>query len=138
MIKVIDIQSPLLAKKMLKGREPTTPEEDVEKAFAIAAETAESKVFVGSFSGESAWERHSNGDELVQILDGSTAIIVYSGGIEQAVMLDKGMVTLIPRGLWHRFHSPGMNRHVYRLFHRLVILFGNIHHLLRPDQVRFQ
>lgn len=86
------------------GRRPTTSEDDMGDTFAVLAETAECGVYAGSFQGESAWERHANGDELVQILDGATRIrILGADGGETVLDMTKGMVTIVPRGSWHKF-----------------------------------
>jgi len=50
--------------------------------FAVAlAPFRDGNIFSAKFAGEGAWERHPNGDELVQIVDGSATLhIVRADG----------------------------------------------------------
>ena len=43
------------------------------------------KIFAGSFSGESKWERHSQADELVQVLDGAATLTILTADGPQAL-----------------------------------------------------
>ena len=48
-------------------------------------------VFTGKFAGESAWERHPNGDEIVQIVDGATTLHVMTADGPQSFALKAEM-----------------------------------------------
>jgi mannose-6-phosphate isomerase-like protein (cupin superfamily) len=54
------------------------------------------------FSGQTPWERHPDGDELLHILEGDVAITVLTddGPVETPVRA--GSLFIVPRGLWHR------------------------------------
>ncbi len=80
------------------------PEADA--AFATLAETRNGGVFAGSFEGESPWERHVNGDELVHVLDGETRLTILTGNDRTVLQMKAGMVTVVPQGCWHKFHAP--------------------------------
>jgi mannose-6-phosphate isomerase-like protein (cupin superfamily) len=57
------------------------------------------------FSGKDHWESHC-GDELIHILDGTATLeIVCDDGPPRSFVLRAGMMAVIPRGAWHRFHS---------------------------------
>ena len=101
-----DIRSMLAGTVPLADRSPDTAQDDINAAFAVVAETSQSKVFVGSFAGKSGWERHENGDELVHILEGKTELTVLLGKLKEVSSLRAGMVAIIPVGLWHRFDAP--------------------------------
>ena len=74
MIKAVDIKAELSGRPVLGARGKDTPEAEAREAFAVLAPFRDGSIFAGSFSGESPWERHQKGDELVQILEGATAV----------------------------------------------------------------
>lgn len=105
-IKAANIEEALSKLTLLEGRTANTPEEQSDAAFATLAPFDTGGVFAGSFSGESPWERHTAGDELVHILKGETKLIILTDKGEQILDLKGGMVTVVPRGHWHRFIAP--------------------------------
>ena len=106
MPKAIDIKAELTSKKHLSKRHVNMPEEEVGAAFARLAEYDEGGVFTGSFDGESPWERHSRGDELVHVLAGHTTLTILSEKGEDILELHAGMLTVVPKSCWHRFNAP--------------------------------
>ncbi len=58
------------------------------------------------FSGEGPWERHPNGDEIVQVVDGATTFHIMTDDGPQSYALKAGMVVIVPQGKWHRFEAP--------------------------------
>jgi quercetin dioxygenase-like cupin family protein len=68
-------------------------------------------------AGSSPWERHSNGDELLYVLDGEVEIEVIEGQESFKGTLRPGSLFVVPRGRWHQltarapvnimFSSPG-------------------------------
>ena len=105
MLKAVDIDSELRKLEFLEGRGPDTTTEQEDRAFSRLAEYRNGAVFAGGFSGESPWERHNNGDELVHILDGSTLLTIMTADGPQAFEMRKGMVIVVPEGRWHKFYS---------------------------------
>ena len=99
------ISEALAGKKMLTGRRPDMSEAEMAGTFATLVKTEDGGVFAGSFQGESAWERHSNGDELVQVIDGATRLTIMTKDGPQVLEMTAGMVTVVPQGCWHRFES---------------------------------
>ena len=106
MVKAVDIEKALAGLPVLHGRGPDTSEDEAGAAFATLAETQDGGVFAGSFDGDSPWERHPNGDELVQVLAGATTLTVLTDDGEQVLEMKGGMVTVVPQGCWHRFSAP--------------------------------
>ena len=106
MAKAVHIETELAGLPVLRGRRPDTPAEEADPAFATLAALGEGGVFAGSFEGESAWERHSKGDELVQILKGKTRLTLLTDAGPEVLEMSAGMLTVVPRGTWHRFHAP--------------------------------
>lgn len=106
MVKAVHIESELAKLPVLRDRKPDTPEEEAGKAFATLAEFGDGGLFAGRFEGESAWERHPNGDELVHILAGETRLTILTDEGPQVLEMTGGMLTVVPQGCWHRFHAP--------------------------------
>ncbi len=106
MVKAVDIEAELADLPVLRARSPETTEEEADAAFATLAPFREGGIFAGSFEGESPWERHRQGDELVQILKGATTLTVLTDEGESKLELKAGMLTVVPQGCWHRFEAP--------------------------------
>jgi quercetin dioxygenase-like cupin family protein len=73
--------------------------------FARLAAFNHGGLFVGRFTGRTPWERHRNGDELVQVLDGEVDLTVMTARGPIQTTLRAGAVVVVPRGLWHRQHA---------------------------------
>ncbi len=104
MTRAIDIEAELGKLKFLENR---TRFSDTAGTFARVAEYRDGAIFTGGFSGVSQWERHPNGDEIVQVLKGSTTIsLILPDGAEDRLEVKAGMFAVVPRGAWHQFHAP--------------------------------
>ena len=106
MIKAVNIKAELAERPVLYGRGKEATEAKAEAAFATLAPFRDGGIFAGSFSGDSPWERHQNGDELVHILDGATTLIIMTATGPQSFPMTAGMLIVVPQGHWHRFHAP--------------------------------
>lgn len=106
MIGIVDLKAEMAKLRMLRGRTPETPAAAREGAFAKLAPIRDGNVFLAKFSGESSWERHPNGDELVQIVEGATILHLMTAEGPQKLELKAGMVAIVPQGTWHRFEAP--------------------------------
>ncbi len=106
MPQAISIADALAGRPMLDNRRPDTPAEEAAPAFATLADFREGGIFTGRFRGESAWERHRMGDELVHVLEGATTLTILTDGGAVDLELKAGMLTVVPQGCWHRFRSP--------------------------------
>ncbi len=83
-----------------------TAEADVDAAFATLFPYRDGGIFVGSFQGDSGWEIHRAGDEIVQVLDGSTTLTIITDDGPEPVQMTAGSIIVVPRGCWHRFNAP--------------------------------
>ena len=74
MIAILDLKGTLGKMPMMRGRKPETTEAErkTSGAFVTLAPFRDGNVYCAKFSGDAAWERHPNGDEIVQIVDGAT------------------------------------------------------------------
>jgi mannose-6-phosphate isomerase-like protein (cupin superfamily) len=107
MITVIDLTAELAKLTMLRGRTPQTTSADRVGTSAQLAPYRDGAIFTTKFSGEGAWERHMQGDELVHILDGSATLdVVADDGPPTSFSVRAGTVAIVPQGAWHRFRSP--------------------------------
>jgi mannose-6-phosphate isomerase-like protein (cupin superfamily) len=105
-IRAVDVNAEVAGLPVLRDRRPATPADQVQAAFAVLAPYRDGGIFAGRFSGETAWERHRNGDELVQVLDGAAALTNMTDEGPQRFALSAGMLIVVPQGRWHRFEAP--------------------------------
>lgn len=108
MITIVDFAAELGKLAMLKGRTPqmTEVERKGTRAFATLTPFRDGNIFSAKFSGDGAWERHPNGDELVQIVEGATTLHVMTDDGPQSYALKAGMLAIVPQNTWHRFEAP--------------------------------
>ena len=106
MLTIIDHNAEIAKLRMLRGRTPETPESDRQGSFVRLAPYRDSAINAAKFSGEGPWERHINGDEIVQVVDGATTFHIMTEDGPQSYALKAGMVVIVPQGAWHRFEAP--------------------------------
>ncbi len=106
MPEAVNISDAIAALPVLRNRTPESQGPEVDAAFTELAKTQDGGVFAGSFEGESAWERHNNGDELVQVLKGEARLTILTGDGRTVLEMKAGMLTIVPQGCWHKFHAP--------------------------------
>ena len=106
MITVVDLKAEFSRLTMLKGRTPTSSEAEREGAFARLAPYRDGAIFSAKFAGTSAWERHPQGDEIVQIVDGATTLHLMTTEGRRSVALSAGMMAVVPQNTWHQFEAP--------------------------------
>ena len=106
MVKAVEIEAALAGLPVLRNRGPETTEQEADAAFTILAAFRDGGIFAGSFQGESPWERHSTGDELVHILAGETRLTILTNDGPRTLDMKAGMLIVVPQGCWHRFNAP--------------------------------
>ena len=106
MVDVIDLKAEFEKLTMLTGRTPTSTEGERAKAFGRVAQYRDGAIFTAKFAGKSAWERHPQGDEIVQIVDGTTTLHLIAAEGRQSLYLRAGMMAIVPRNAWHQFDAP--------------------------------
>ena len=92
--------------RFLENRTPDMSSEEREEAFARLCGYRDGALFVGYYAGNSEWERHPQGDEIVLVLEGSTTLYLLSGDEDEPVALYQGDLFVVPRNHWHRFETP--------------------------------
>lgn len=106
MIRAVDVRSVLATLPTLHSRSMGTPAEEARAAFAVLAPFRDGSIFAGSFDGETPWERHGKGDELVHVLDGAATLTIMAAEGPQSFELTAGTLVVVPQGHWHRFVAP--------------------------------
>jgi mannose-6-phosphate isomerase-like protein (cupin superfamily) len=108
MINILDLKATLAKMPMMRGRRPesTEAERKATGAFVTLAPYRDGNIYSAKFSGDASWERHPNGDELVQIIDGScTMHLMTDSGLESHEVA-AGTTVVVPQNTWHRFSAP--------------------------------
>ena len=90
----------------LPDRTPAGVDERSADAFKRLAAYRDGAIFVGHWAGRSEWERHTVGDEIVMIVEGTTTMFMLDGDTEHAATLRAGELVVVPKGTWHRFETP--------------------------------
>jgi len=93
-LTIIDLNAEMAKLKMLRGRTPETPEVDRHGSFVRLAPYRDSAINAAKFSGEGPWERHPNGDEIVQVVDGAVTFHIMTEDGPQSHALKAGMVVI--------------------------------------------
>lgn len=102
----ISVAASLDALSFLADRTPTTTEDDARDAFGRLADYRDGGIFVGHWAGASEWERHTVGDEIVQVVEGETTMFFLIDGVEHPATLTASDLVVVPQGTWHRFETP--------------------------------
>lgn len=107
MINVININEVAESQTPIVNRGPHTTETEVFQAFSSLGkgDFKDADIFLGSFDGNAGWERHPKGDELVQIIAGTTEFDIIIDDEIQTLELSGGNVVIVPKACWHRFRS---------------------------------
>lgn len=101
----IDIMAAADGLQFLPDRTPTTSETEVDWA-AVLAVYRDGGIFTAHYAGQSEWERHPVGDEIVMVIDGTTTMTMLIDGAEVARELAPMQMIVVPQGTWHRFDTP--------------------------------
>jgi mannose-6-phosphate isomerase-like protein (cupin superfamily) len=107
MLMIADLNAEFAKLNMLRDRTPqtTAAEREENRALARLMPYREGTIFIAKFAGSGTWERHPKGDEIVQIIDGTTTLHVAGDDRSEAFTLSAGALVIIPQGAWHRFES---------------------------------
>ena len=106
MIPIIDLKAELAKLTILRGRDPLDGAEKKKEAIVRLAPYRDGSIFASKFSGDSGWERHRQGEEIVEVVDGAATLHFLTEDGPRSVALSGGMMVIVPVGMWHRFDSP--------------------------------
>ncbi len=102
----ISVNEAIAQLTFLPDRTPSGEVKDSADAFKRLCGYRDGAIFVGHWAGQSKWERHSVGDEIVMVIAGTTTIFFLDGDTEHPSMLRAGELVVVPQGTWHRFETP--------------------------------
>ena len=102
----LSIQEALKDTEFFANRTPETRPEDFQRAFTIISEYRDGAIFLANYAGNSDWERHANGDEVVYVLEGETTLFLIEDDSEKGNPLKAGELLVVPAKTWHRFETP--------------------------------
>lgn len=107
MIKTFTLADEMKTLAPISGRGEHTTEDDVTAAFSNLGQGdfKHAHLYLGSFDGNAGWERHLNGDELVQVVAGSTEFDIIVDDERKTLQLSAGSLLVVPKACWHRFRS---------------------------------
>lgn len=106
MVTVIDVKSEIEKLTMLRERTPWSSGDQKREAIVRLAPYRDGSIFASKFSGDSGWERHRQGEEIVEIIEGATTLNLITDDGPTSISLSAGMMVIVPQGMWHRFDSP--------------------------------
>jgi hypothetical protein len=106
MTAVLDLRTELGRLTMLNGRTPISTAAERDGSSARLAPYGDGAIFISKFSGTAAWERHPQGDEIVQILGGETLLRLMTDEGLRSLRLKAGMVVIVPQSMWHQLVAP--------------------------------
>lgn len=107
MTKALSISELFASLVPLQSRRPTTTAEEAQDAFAVLSPYRDGAIYIGEYDGNSEWERHSAGDEIVYVLEGSTTLFfLEENGAQSSRSIGAGELLVVPQGQWHRFETP--------------------------------
>lgn len=106
MVQIVDLSAEFAQLRMLEGRTPTTNAAARQDSFSALLPYRDGAVFAAKFSGKSAWERHPQGDEIVQIVAGETKLHLITAEGRETLALKPGMLVVVPQNAWHQFEAP--------------------------------
>jgi mannose-6-phosphate isomerase-like protein (cupin superfamily) len=104
----IDVSAAFEGVRFLHNRTPHTTEQEAGDYFARISDYRDGSLFISHFAGKSEWERHPKGDEVVYVLEGETALILWVRGREDRHVLRTGQLLVVPENTWHRFETAGV------------------------------
>jgi quercetin dioxygenase-like cupin family protein len=106
MISVLDLNTEFDKLTMFERRTPTTTQSERQGSRSRPASYRDGVIATFKFSGKSAWERHTQGEEIAQIVEGAATLHLMTDEGHEAVDLEAGMMAIIPKNAWHHFVSP--------------------------------
>ncbi len=102
----VSIAEGLARVTFLPDRTPETTDEEAAPAFHALADYRDGAIYVGHYAGNSEWERHPQGDEIVYVLEGETTLFLLGEDGEHGHALSAGQLLVVPQHQWHRFETP--------------------------------
>ena len=104
MLREHDLRAALREVPHLTITDATTGE-DADAAMRNVAKIGNLTLGVMSYTGQTPWERHPDGDELLLVLDGELEVTALTDDGPVKRTLRAGEAFVCPQGLWHRQYA---------------------------------
>lgn len=102
----IDINTAFDGLTFLPDRTPNT-EDTTEASWADElTDYRDGGMYIVHYAGETDWECHRSGDEIVIVIEGSTTMTMIIDGADHHQTLGPMQMVIVPQGVWHRFSTP--------------------------------
>jgi quercetin dioxygenase-like cupin family protein len=88
-------------------KKPSWAADDGETKFWTGDEFNKGGTWIGQFKGQSPWEYHPNGDEIIYVIKGKVEITVLTKKRRKRSIVTTGSYFVIPKGHWHRQRAIG-------------------------------
>lgn len=102
--EVKSLQRALETLTFLPDRKPDST--GIDSSFCLLSSYRDGGIYLTHYAGNSEWERHPQGDEVVYVVGGETTLILLVNGRELPNALQAGELLVVPQNTWHRFESP--------------------------------
>ncbi|HCH24522.1 MAG TPA: cupin domain-containing protein [Oceanospirillaceae bacterium] len=104
--QVISLAEEFAKLTFVGDRVPGSTDEQLAGAFSQLAPYRDGAIFIGHYAGNSDWERHAQGDEIVYVVVGETTLTLLTSSGETPHLLQAGELMVVPQKVWHRFETP--------------------------------
>ena len=102
----ISIKAEFALLECLSNRTPESTDEEMRNSVSKLSDYRDGAIFVAYYDGNTEWERHPVGDEIVHVIEGQTTLILLEDGRETPNELHEGEFFVVPKNIWHRFETP--------------------------------
>ena len=92
--------------KCLSNRSPESTDEEMRNSVSKLSDYRDGAIFITYYDGDTEWERHPVGDEIVLVIEGQTTLVLLEDGRDTANELHEGEFFVVPQNIWHRFETP--------------------------------
>ncbi len=73
-----------------------------EKVFVDLGPLIANNLYLGRWTGQSPWERHPKGQELIHVLEGEVVITTLNAGEQEDTTVGANCLFVVPQDVWHR------------------------------------
>ena len=102
----ISIKEEFAKLSCLSNRSPESTDEEMRDSVSKLSEYRDGGIFITYYDGNTEWEKHPIGDEIVFVIEGQTTLILLEEGEETPYELHEGEFFVVPQNVWHRFKTP--------------------------------
>ncbi len=102
----ISIKDEFALLECLSNRTPESTDEEMRNSVSKLSDYRDGAIFVTYYDGNTEWERHPVGDEIVLVVEGRTTLILLQNGRETPNELRDGEFFVVHQNIWHRFETP--------------------------------